>query len=144
MARSVDLEDLVRLLTLLLGQEAEFTPDADKQRAGLGIIVADRRVGAIYVLEVDDRVVGMASLLFTVSTALGGRVAIFEDFVLAPEVRGRGLGRLLLAGVVARAKRLKVLRLTLLTDGNNHRAQHLYAAAGFVPSEMTVMRRVAL
>jgi ribosomal protein S18 acetylase RimI-like enzyme len=82
----------------------------------------------------------MASLLFTVSTAEGGRAAWFEDLIVLPEHRRRGIGSALLGFVIREAKREGVLRITLLTDSGNERAQALYRKLGFTPSTMQPMR----
>lgn len=82
----------------------------------------------------------MASLLFTVSTAEGGKAAWFEDLVVRPEYRRQGTGQKMLAYVVAQARAEGVLRITLLTDMQNERAQALYRRAGFVGSPMRPMR----
>jgi ribosomal protein S18 acetylase RimI-like enzyme len=135
-----DLPQLVALLGLLFTQEADFTPHEGKQQRALEMILANPSHGRIYVAREGERVVAMATLLYTVSTAEGGRAALFEDLVVRPEHRGRGIGKALLAHVIERARADGVLRLTLLTDGDNERAQALYRAAGFSPSAMRPMR----
>jgi GNAT superfamily N-acetyltransferase len=82
----------------------------------------------------------MVSLLWSTSTALGGPVAWLEDLVVAPDRRGQGLGRALLAAAIDQARQRGLLRITLLTDHDNLPAQTLYASAGFVPSTMMPMR----
>jgi GNAT superfamily N-acetyltransferase len=135
-----DLRQLIELLGILFQQEADFSPDREKQEAGLSAILSDVRIGQIFVAREDGRAVAMASLLYTVSTAEGGKVALFEDLVVLPEYRGRGIGAGLLEHVIAQARAEGVLRLTLLTDRDNARAQALYANAGFRPSGMLAMR----
>lgn len=139
-AREEDLDQLVELLGLLFSQEAEFAPDAQKQRRALGRILGNASIGRIYVVREGDRVLGMCSLLYTVSTAEGGRAAWLEDFVVRPERRGRGIGRTLLEHVIAQARADGVLRVSLLTDAGNERAQALYRSAGFGDSSMRPMR----
>ena len=73
-------------------------------------------------------------------TAEGGKAAWFEDLVVAPEHRQRGIGEALLKHVVAEARKEGVLRLTLLTDMQNERAQAMYRRVGFVGSPMKPMR----
>ena len=131
---------LVELLALLFDQEAEFKPDAAKQTAALKMILSDPVRGRVYVARDGRRVVAMASLLFTVSTAEGGKAAWFEDLVVHPEERKRGIGEALLKYVVAHARADGVLRITLLTDMQNERAQAMYRRAGFVGSPMKPMR----
>lgn len=135
-----ELPQLVALLGMLFSQEAEFVPDDAKQARALAKILSDETVGRIYVAREAGRVVAMASLLYSISTAEGGLAASFEDLIVAPDRRGRGIGSALLRHVVEEARRQGVLRLTLLTDADNRRAQALYAKLGFVPSGMLAMR----
>ena len=139
-AKSADLPRLVELLGILFESEAEFAANPEKQRAALQALLADPGKGRIFVARDARQVVAMASLLYTVSTAEGGKAALFEDLVVAPEHRKRGIGEALLRHVVAEARKEGVLRITLLTDMQNERAQAMYRRAGFVGSPMKPMR----
>ncbi|MEA3192761.1 MAG: hypothetical protein QOD26_1094 [Betaproteobacteria bacterium] len=139
-AREADLPQLVELLGLLFDQEAEFRPDGAKQLVALKQILSDPVRGRIYVARDGRRAVAMASLLFTISTAEGGKSAWFEDLVVHPEYRRQGTGQKMLAYVISQARAEGVLRITLLTDMQNERAQALYRRAGFVGSPMRPMR----
>ena len=139
-AKASDLARLVELLGILFESEAEFSADAEKQRAALQAILADPAKGRIFVAREGRQVVAMASLLYTVSTAEGGKAALFEDLVTAPEYRKRGIGEALLKHVVNEARNEGVLRMTLLTDMQNERAQAMYRRAGFAGSPMKPMR----
>jgi len=97
-------------------------------------------VGRIHVAREVGTVVAMASVLYSISTAEGGLAASFEDFVVLPGHRGKGIGQALLRHVIAEARREGVLRLTLLTDKQNERAQALYRKVGFAESTMKAMR----
>jgi GNAT superfamily N-acetyltransferase len=96
--------------------------------------------GRILVLREKQRAVGMANLLFTVSTALGNRVAILDDFVVDPAYRGQGGGSMLLAAAIETARQAGCLRITLNTDQDNAAAQRLYQRHGFELSTMKSMR----
>ena len=135
-----DLGRLVELLGILFDSEAEFSADAEKQRTALHAILADPGKGKIFVAREGREVIAMCSLLYTISTAEGGKAALFEDLVVAPEQRKRGIGEALLKHVVAEARAEGVLRITLLTDMQNERAQAMYRRAGFVGSPMKPMR----
>ena len=139
-ASAKDLPQMVALLGQLFEQEAEFTPNAAKQETALKMILADPKVGKLYVAKEGSKVVAMASLLFTVSTAEGGKAAWFEDLVVHPDQRRQGTGEKMLAYVIAEARKEGVLSITLLTDMQNERAQALYRRAGFVGSPMRPMR----
>ena len=135
-ARPDELPQLVALLTILFSEEAEFTPDYEKQTRALEAILSDESVGTVYVARDEGKVVAMASLLYTVSTAEGGTAALFEDLVVLPTQRGQGIATTLVAFMIAEARARGVLRLTLLTDSENERAQALYRRLGFADSPM--------
>jgi ribosomal protein S18 acetylase RimI-like enzyme len=139
-ATAKDLPQLVELLGQLFAQEAEFSPDAGKQETALKMILADPKVGRVFVARDGSKVVAMASLLYTVSTAEGGKAALFEDLVVRPDFRQQGIGAKLLDYVIAQARAEGVLRVTLLTDMQNENAQLLYRKLGFVGSPMKPMR----
>ncbi|MDQ5849317.1 MAG: GNAT family N-acetyltransferase [Pseudomonadota bacterium] len=134
------MAQLSELLGILFEQEAEFTPDRAKQERALAAILQDPKVGSIFVAREGQRVVAMASLLYTISTAEGGKAAMFEDLVVLPDYRRRGIAASLLKYVIEQARADGVLRITLLTDMQNERAQALYRRLGFTGSPMRPMR----
>jgi ribosomal protein S18 acetylase RimI-like enzyme len=140
LATDEDVPRLAELLGLLFAQEAEFAPDQEKQRRALRAVVSDVSIGRIYVVREGADLVAMVSLLYTVSSAEGGKAAWLEDLVVRPDRRGRGIGRTLLGHVAAQARADGVLRITLLTDPDNERAHALYRSLGFEFSAMRPMR----
>jgi GNAT superfamily N-acetyltransferase len=139
-ARREELPQLVALLGILFSQEAEFTADEAKQTRAVKEILSNASVGTVFVAREERRVVAMASLLYTISTAEGGIAALFEDLVVLPSHRGRGIASSLVGFVLQHARKQGVLRLTLLTDLQNERAHALYRKLGFSDSTMKPMR----
>ena len=139
-ANPKELTQLVELLGNLFEQEAEFHPDPDKQKRAIEAILASPAIGKLFVAREGKRVVAMASLLYTISTAEGGKAALFEDLVVHPDERNRGIGEALLKHVIEQARAEGILRVTLLTDMQNERAQAMYRRCGFVGSPMKPMR----
>jgi GNAT superfamily N-acetyltransferase len=139
-ANTADIPALCSLLEVLFAQEAEFRPDPTAQQRGLETIINNPAVGQILIARQVGKAVGMVSLLYTVSTALGGRVALLEDMVVTPDTRGQGVGAQLLEQAIALAKANGCLRITLLTDGVNETAQRFYQRQGFVASPMMPLR----
>jgi len=135
-----DVPQLVELLRILFTQEAELEPDPAKQRRALEMILADASRARIYVARDGSRIIAMAALHFTTSTAEGGRVAWFEDCIVRPEHRRKGIGEGLVEFVLAQARAEGALRVMLLTDGDNASAQALYRKSGFRDSAMLAMR----
>ena len=135
-----DVPQLVELLRILFTQEAELEPDPAKQRRALELILAEPSRARIYVAREAGTVIAMAALHFTTSTAEGGKAAWLEDCIVRPEYRRKGIGKALLEHVIAQARAEGALRVMLLTDGDNERAQALYRKAGFGDSSMLAMR----
>lgn len=141
-ASPADIPRLCELLTMLFALEADFAPRPEKQAAGLREIIAHPEVGRILVLREGDAIIGMANLLFTISTACGGKVCMLEDVIVRPEQRGHGLGTALLEAAIAVAQREGCLRITLLTDRANDGAIRFYQRNGFALSEMMPLRKL--
>jgi GNAT superfamily N-acetyltransferase len=139
-ANPADIPALCELLSVLFAQEAEFSPDPVAQAKGLARIINNAEVGSVLVARQGGAVVGMVTLLFTVSTALGERVALLEDMVVSSKARGVGVGSKLLSQAIAFAKAEGCKRVTLLTDRSNESAQRFYGKQGFVLSGMVPMR----
>jgi GNAT superfamily N-acetyltransferase len=142
MATGDDIPVLIRLLELLFSQEEEFTPNGSLQEQGLRAILSDPRIGEILLAEEDGRPIGMVSLLYSVSTALGARVAILEDMVVDPARRGAGVGSALLARALQLCRERECARVTLLTDARNTEARGFYEKFGFTQSAMIPLRLV--
>lgn len=137
-----DLPELAELLNDPFTQDIEFMPDLKKQKAGLEAIISNPEIGEILVLKGDGQILGMVSLLYSISTALGGKVAILEDMIIHRDYRQMGLGKELLGEAIRFSKEWNCLRLTLLTDFNNDAAINFYQHFGFKKSEMIPMRLV--
>lgn len=136
-----DLDQLADLLAELFTLENDFRPDREKQLRGLRLILDNPALGKLFVLRDQDRVAGMANVLFTVSTAEGCRVAILEDVIIRSEYRGKGLGRWLVEHVLAWSMAEGMVRATLLADRDNEAALDFYRRLGFEHSHMVVLRR---
>lgn len=134
-----DVGPLCDLLSALFAQEADFTPNLQRQSRGLRLLLETPEIGHIYCATDSNSIVGMVSILFTVSTAEGGRAAWLEDMVVEPSRRGRGIGKRLLDEAVSGARAAGCTRLSLLTDATNSSAMRFYGRAGFVRSKMVPM-----
>lgn len=141
-ADKADINALIELLNELFTQDIEFEPNYEKQKTGLEKILENSDVGTILVLHHDNKIIGMVSILYSISTALGGKVGILEDMIVAKKYRGKGFGKLILNSAIEFAKEKGCLRLTLLTDFNNEIAIKFYEGFGFKKSDMIPMRNI--
>ena len=96
-ATTEHIAQMADLLAVLFSEEVEFRPDREKQIRALRMIVSAPERGNIFVATEEDEVVGMTSLLFTISTAQGAPACWLEDMVIRPEHRGKGIGTKLLS-----------------------------------------------
>ena len=139
-ATTHDIPQLCALLAILFSQEADFQPDAKKQSDALREIIEHPDTGRILVWRENDSIIGMVNLLFTISTACGGKVAILEDMIIHPSRHGHGLGSKLLQAAKRVAQGEACKRITLLTDRSNDSAIRFYRRHGFGMSEMIPLR----
>jgi ribosomal protein S18 acetylase RimI-like enzyme len=137
-----DIPRLCELLAILFSHEAEFEPDSIRQTKGLEAIISNPSVGLILVLQEGNEIIGMVNLLFTVSTALGAKVANLEDMIIHPAHRGKGAGTFLMQAAQRVAAEHGCKRLTLLTDSSNSAAKAFYQKIGFEESTMTPFRLI--
>jgi len=142
MATTSDIPTLCILLDYLFSQEVEFKPDHETQSRGLEMILNNNNIGNIFVAKKNEKIIGMVILLYTVSTALGERVALLEDMVVSPNERELGIGSMLLDHAVKYATKKGCKRIILLTDKMNIRAQKFYKQHKFNPSSMIPFRMI--
>ena len=140
-AKIDDIDTLCELLFELFSQEVEFTPNKEIQQKALKTIILDENIGDIYVATINEKVVAMVNILYTISTALGTKVAIFEDFIVDRNYRNQGIGENLIDFVFEDLKAKNFSRITLLTDNDNLKAHKFYEKKGFVKSSMVPFRK---
>ena len=136
-----DIDILCELLFELFSQEVEFTPNKEVQQKALKTIISDENIGDIYVATINEKVVAMVNILYTISTALGTKVAIFEDFIVDRNYRNQGIGENLIDFVFEDLKAKNFSRITLLTDNDNLKAHKFYEKKGFIKSSMVPFRK---
>ena len=124
-AKKKDIKSLELLLKELFSQEKEFKYKKGLHAKALEKILKKKKVGRIFVYKIEDKIVGMVSLLYSYSTALGAKVG----------------GSALLEHLIEYANKKGLKRLTLLTDADNELAQKMYGKFGFKHSEMIVLRK---
>ena len=86
----------------------------------------------VYLAFNGEQPVGIAVCFVGFSTFAAKPLINIHDCAVRSEVRGQGVGRLLLAAVEAKARALGCCKVTLEVLDQNHRALRTYLAAGFV------------
>ena len=72
--------------------------------------------------------------------ALRGPAAVLHDVIVSPDIRGRGVGRLLLEATLAELERRGAPQVVLFTAARNVAAQRLFARLGFRQTMMEMTR----
>ena len=85
----------------------------------------------IFLAYLGSEPVGLAICFRGFSTFAARPLVNISDYFVLPAHRGAGIGHLLLGGIERRAREIGCCRLTLEVQENNHRARHVYGAAGF-------------
>lgn len=135
-----DIPQISDLLMLLFSQESEFIPNEKNQEKGLKTIINNPTVGNILVIEKSNEIIATINLLYSVSTALGAKVAILEDMIVKSTMQKSGVGSLLIKHAIEFAKEQGCKRITLLTDKDNLQAHNFYLKNGFTQSDMIPFR----
>lgn len=136
---SGDIETMVTFLHHLFAMEKDFTIDADKNRAGLQLLLTQPYNGAIFVAEVDNGFVGMVTAQIVVSTSSGGYSILLEDMYVASGFRRKGIGTKLLEQVIVWGSGQGARRVQLVADVTNIGALMFYQLAGLQKSQMTAL-----
>jgi predicted N-acetyltransferase YhbS len=135
-----DISALSELLNELFSFEKEFIVNKKLQEKGLQKILENENIGDVLLVSFDDEVVAMVILLYTISTALGTKVAILEDMIVSKNFQNQNIGSELLKYAIEVAKNKGCKRITLLTDDENFNAHKFYKKSGFEKSNMIPFR----
>lgn len=135
-----DLPQILELVMELFEMQGEFPSNETLQEQALRLIVESPNRGRIFVMRNEHCIIGIVTLLFTISTAVGGMVILLEDFIVHPGHRGQGYGQKMLDHVSTFAKEKNFKQVTLLTDKFSIATQEFFKKQGFNHSNMIPMR----
>jgi GNAT superfamily N-acetyltransferase len=124
----LDAEASRRLIAALNAELTELYPEPGANHFQLGSEEVSQGRGTFLVIYREETPVGCGALRL-----LDPETAELKRMYVAPEVRGQGLGRQLVAALEAEARALGVRRLVLETGVRQVAAVALYRATGFEP-----------
>ncbi len=123
---------------LLVDLMAEFYAEADyslnRERAAraFGTILADERLGYVWIIQANERDVGHVVLTLKYAMEYGGIVACLDDLYVMPPWRNRGLSTAALLEVRNFCEAAGFRALTVEVSYNNAPAQTAYRRVGFI------------
>jgi GNAT superfamily N-acetyltransferase len=138
-AHRSDICGMSDLLSQLFAIESDFTPNEEKQKLGLELLLSTP-YSCVVVAEHQNAIVGMATVQTLISTAEGGRVGLVEDVVVDRDKRGKGIGSALLDYLQEWAQENRLSRLQLAADSGNHSALGFYKEVGWDRTQLVLMR----
>ena len=140
-ATTLDIPDLIKLLSVLFSIEKDFIPDFTKQQKGLALLIQNNANATIQVArDASGKVIGMVSAQLVISTAEGAASAWIEDMVVDANYRGQGIGKQLLKYVRAWAKSKGATRAQLLVDITNTDAIAYYKQLNWEATQLQARR----
>ncbi len=135
--RKASLIDVQQLVTMM----AEFYSDSpfvlNPRRAtdAFTALLADERLGQIWIIQSNSRDVGYVVLTLCHSMNFGGMAAVVDDFFIQPAFRGGGLGKAAMDEVRKYCTGHGVRAIHVETGRDNARALAVYRHAGFVDTD---------
>jgi GNAT superfamily N-acetyltransferase len=137
-AVSADLPVIVRLFSIPdegNQKNDDPGPPLDPRYGEALAAIAEDPNNALFVADLGGRVAGAFHLTIIQYVAYrGSRVAQIENVIVDPELRGRGIGEVMLRWAIDEARRRGCFRMQLTTNKVRKRARRFYERLGFVAS----------
>ena len=130
LAGPAQLEELLPLVAAYHAFE-EVKTSAEQRRDSVGKLLHDRNLGEIWLVRKVDGLIGYIAICYSYSIEFGGRDAFVDEFYIAAEERGMGIGGRVLKEIAALLRARGIVAVHLEVDGGNERARAAYARAGF-------------
>jgi len=138
--------NLIELLPLVHAyhkfEEIELTDNECKN--SIQQILTNKSLGGIWLVCVDNQVVGYIALCLGFSIEFSGLDAFVDEFYIIPEFRSKGIGTKVLEFIKEEAVKMNVGALHLEVARSNKKAKNLYNKANFKARERYVLMSVNL
>ena len=121
-----------------LAHEVEATEDALRES-----LFGDRKIAEVILGYYQDEPVSFALFFYNFSTFLGRPGIYLEDLYVKPQMRGKGLGRAMLAYLARLALERKCGRLEWWVLDWNEPALKFYRSMGAIPMDEWTVQRLA-
>lgn len=137
-ATTADLDTLLDLMADFYA-ESGYVLDRSHAAAAFAALVADPRLGRIWVIELDGQDVGHVVVTFVFAMEYGGLTAVVDDFYVRPVWRNAGVGTAALAEVRNAVAGLGVRAVSVEVGRENAVARSVYRRTGFVDVDRLLM-----
>lgn len=135
-AKNSDIPYLVALLKELFSIEKDFTFDKVKHEKGLNLLFNDSNA-LVLIARFEEEVVAMVTMQTIISTAIGEKAGLIEDFVVKDDFKNLGIGTHLFEYLKAYCKQHEIHRMQLVCDNDNENAKEFYTKKAFTKSNLS-------
>ena len=142
-AKKSDIPEMTFLLSQLFEIEKDFCFVPEKHQYSLSLMLESDNA-CILIACFKEKVVGMCTLQWIISTAEGGCSGWVEDVIVDTPFRGKGVGSLLLSAVEEEARKRDLVRLQLLYDQNNLLACNFYLTRNWKITRMSPLKKILI
>jgi len=141
--RGATADDAPRLCRMLaaFNRLEQIEWDESVGAPALRRLIAEPSLGFVGIVESDGRAGGYFIVTWGYDLEWGGRDAFLTDLYLEPELRGRGVGRYVMAAIEGVARAGGAAALHLMVRPENEPAVRLYARAGFRSPPRTLLSK---
>jgi GNAT superfamily N-acetyltransferase len=130
--RLAHLDDVAQLVELMTDfyAEAGYPLPAEAATRTFATLLADPRLGHVWMMEADGEPAGYVVLTVSFSMEYGGLRGFVDDLFVRPAFRGRGLAAAALAELRRTAEALGVRALLVEVGPQNDTARRVYQRLG--------------
>ena len=142
--REANAADIPTLLPMMrrLAEQPPALPFSDSEvRAALGEFLTHPEYGRMWLVCLDQQIVGYVILTLGYSFEYRGRDAFIDELYVEPEFRRRGLGRLAMQFIERQAREMGVNAVHLEVDPGNDAALALYRRAAYENHDRYLMTK---
>ena len=136
----VDTTRIVPLIQAQVAASGRYAPDPDKL-AELVHALLSSQFSDFLLAEVAGQALGILQINYRLSTWEVAPYAVIEDFYLAPQLRGQGIGTRMLDYACGRAEARGSMFVEAALHPEDRTARRLYQQFGFLDTPRSVWRR---
>lgn len=131
-----DIDSLIPLLKQLFSIEKDFTFDKKKHKKGLKLLLKQEE-SLVVIAKFEGEVVAMVTMQTIISTAIGAKTGLIEDFIVSDDYRDMGIGTYLFEYLKKYALKHNIKRMQLVCDNDNTSAKEFYLKKSFKKSNLS-------
>lgn len=115
--------------------------DSIHREKNLSEFTSNLSLGRLYVITLQQQIIGYLVLAFGFSFEYKGRDAFIDEFYIKPAFRNKGIGGITLDFVALQSKKLDVKALHLEVESHNIYANKLYINKGYRSNNRRLMTK---